>query len=229
MTQRPVFRPTTSRGPLALSVDIPFRWHPGFSATQKRKNVVALHEQARKLGYSDLLEVSTKSEDPFGRELSAFNLQVPISADRCVPVELAYQASKVFENGGPYDDLLLLSPGEAKRDIRLQTSGRLVAFSFGGKRFPLSPPNAFYDWLYIRGLVREPALVEHLQRFQGFSDIEFNPQRSLNCQARSCAIAVSLIMRGELERSSRSFAHFVRMLDGGTQPVTPAVQQELLG
>jgi hypothetical protein len=35
--------------------------------------------------------------------------------------------------------------------------------------------------------------------YAGFTDIEFNPQRSINCQARSAALFLSLMKRGDLE------------------------------
>ena len=43
-------------------------------------------------------------------------------------VENAFQAGKVFENGGPFLDLLTVTPREAKRDTRLKESGRLLKF-----------------------------------------------------------------------------------------------------
>ena len=35
-------------------------------------------------------------------------------------------------------------------------------------------------------------LIPKLEAFQGFSDIVFNPNRSLNCQARAAALFVAL-------------------------------------
>ena len=35
-------------------------------------------------------------------------------------------------------------------------------------------------------------IVKELEAFQGFSDIVFNPNRSLNCQARAAALFVAL-------------------------------------
>ena len=52
-----------------------FVYSPGFAPSQKRKNVVALHEAIAKISpQSKILEVSTKSELDVGRKLSAFNL-----------------------------------------------------------------------------------------------------------------------------------------------------------
>lgn len=41
-----------------------------------------------------------------------------------------------------------------------------------------------------------------------FTDIEFNPKKSLNCQARSAAIFVSLERSGLLQQALSSPAHF---------------------
>lgn len=226
MTQRPVFIPTSDAGDLVREVFVSFRWNPGFSATQKRKNILALHTAAAEVGLSDLLEVSTKSEDSLGRYLSAFNLEVGVAPERTAPVEVAYQGSKVFEFGGPFTDLFDVAPRDAKRDSRLRESGRLIKFHFGGKDFPLEPQTAFYDWLYLRALVRSPAYIKEMQRYDGFTDIEFNPERSINCQARSCATALSLIGRGKLERVAKKFWDFVELCS--TNEARPPAQHDLL-
>ena len=35
---------------------------------------------------------------------------------------------------------------------------------------------------YINGLRRQPSLTEHLLDYSAFTDIEFNPERSINCR-----------------------------------------------
>ena len=211
MTTRPVFLPSLQNGPVVRTVPVSFKWHPGFALSQKQKNVQALHAAAANLGLRPLLEISTKSDEPLGRSLSAFNLRVGVAPDRAVPIEIAYQASKMFEHGGPFSDIYAATPRDAKRDQRLRSSGRLVAFCFGGLRFPVNPPTAFYDWLFLRALVRAPELLTGLIGYAGFTDIEFNPERSLNCQARACATAVSLYERGLLIRCAKSFARFLEI------------------
>jgi hypothetical protein len=112
------------------------------------------------------------------------------------PVENLFQSSKVFENGGPYRDLLTVTPREAKKDARLKESGNMIKFSFNNKDFPLEPKSLFYDWLYLNVLFsdRNSALREELfdSHFDAFSDIEFNPNKSFSCQARTLALCVSL-------------------------------------
>jgi hypothetical protein len=118
----------------------------------------------------------------------------------------------VFEFGGPFTDLYFSDPREAKRDIRLRESGRLVGFSFQRIDFPLFPKTAFYDWLYIRAIFPHRAYLARLHPYAGYTDIEFNPERSINCQARSCATFVALDRAGMLEECATSFEAFARIL-----------------
>jgi len=51
-----------------------------------------------------------------------------------------------------------------------------------------------------------------LYAYAGFTDIEFNPQRSINCQARAAALFLSLMKRGDLESALQSPTVFVQTL-----------------
>lgn len=207
MAERPIFVPLTEGRRLFVEVPIDFRWHPGMAPSQKRKNVEELHEAAKKRGLNNLLEVSSKSELEIGRRLSAFHQKVEVDGKQ-VPLECVFQGSKVFQNGGPFTDLFWAEPKEARRDDRLQESGRLVGFRFAGRDFPLSPPTIFYDWLYANSIFPARDWLKRLARLDGFTDIEFNPEKSLNCQARSCAIFVALEQRGHLDEAMSSFEKF---------------------
>ena len=186
MATRPVFVPQNNGKFLVSEVPIDFKWNPGMAASQKKKNVVALHAAAKSRGLDRLLEISSKSEEEVGRRLSAFSLKLKIG-DNEVPLESAYQGSKVFRHGGPYTDIFMLSPRDAKKEPKLRNSGELIGFEFEGEQYPLSPKNAFYDWLYIRTLVRHQSWISENVSYQGFTDIEFNPAKSINCQARAFA------------------------------------------
>jgi hypothetical protein len=214
MAKRPVFVPTEAGDRLVDQVDIEFTWHSGMAPSQKRKNVVALHQAAAKNGLVHLLEISSKSEWEVGQKLSAFYVKVPLSDnDEVTTLESAYQGSKVFEQGGPFTDLFSKDSRDAKRDPRLRNSGRLQCFRFQGIDYPLSPATAFYDWLYLKSLFRyREWLVRRLEEFQGFTDIEFNPERSLNCQARSCATFIALQKRNSLNSSVESFEFFRELI-----------------
>ncbi len=143
-------------------------------------------------GISPVLEISSKSPNALGAALSAFNLRLEIDDGRVLPVECAFQGSKVFRNGGPYNDLYERSGRDAKTDQRLKNSGELIAFNLAGEYFPLRPTTAFYDWLFLRALHENQDLAGQLFSYKGFTDIAFNPEKSVNCQARSAALFVAL-------------------------------------
>jgi hypothetical protein len=208
MAERPVFVPSTSGSLLVDEIFISFKWHPGLAASQKKKNVLELHQVAASTyGLSPLLEISSKSDIKVGRNLSAFHLKIQFHG-RETTVECLYQGSKVFDNGGPFEDLYWVGSKEAKRDERLRQSGRLVGFSLDGKRYPTSPPTVFYDWLYFSALYPHREWLQKREEWAGFTDIEFNPERSWNCQARSFAAFVSLQRRGMLDEAIASFERF---------------------
>lgn len=211
MATRPVFVPEEKGQFLVSEVAIDFKWNPGMAPSQKKKNIVALHAAAKEKGLVRLLEISSKSEDEIGRRLSAFNLKLEASTV-ITYLECAYQGSKAFREGGPYTDLFNVSPRVAKKDPRLRTSGELIHFEFEGKKYPLSPKNAFYDWLYIRTLIPHQVWIREKISYQGFTDIEFNPKKSINCQARAFAELTAIIERGDLERVREDFSYFSDLL-----------------
>jgi len=214
MANRPVFLPLKSKTSYVRELSIEFQWFAGMSVSQKQKSIASLHEATRKrLGDTNILEISSKSKESLGVQLSAFNLQVPLDS-RLVSVEVAFQAGKVFEKGGPYLDLLNGTSREAKGDVRLHASGRLKGFVLSGDPWPLEPRTAFYDWIYLRALVANPDLAEQLLEYQAFTDIEFNPEKSLNCQARTAALYVSLHQEGMLEKALSDKAAYLNILRG---------------
>ncbi len=230
MAERPVFVPVDTGFQLIRERPTTFLWHPGMAPSQKKKNVAALHESALRLGITPILEVSTKSDDRLGLRLSAFNLKVEMTEGWAIPLESAYQGSKLFKFGGPFQDMYGKSGFEIKKDERLKSSGSLRGFRFDGLEWELEPKTAFYDWLYIHAVHREPDLRGHLSAYAGFTDIEFNPLKSINCQARSCALYVSLLRRQVLEDVLRNRQVFLDVLsrDSFYQPHSIDKRQGLL-
>ena len=51
-------------------------------------------------------------------------------------------------------------------------------------------------------------LAEKICDYNAFTDIEFNPEKSINCQARSAAIFVSLCACGLIKKALRSPQEF---------------------
>lgn len=213
MATRPVFV-TRNKAPFADVCSPEFTWNPGFAVCQKQKNIAALHAAfCRRFPEKKVLEISTKSLQEEGVRLSAFNLPVFVpSLDRCIPVECAYQGSKVFAQGGPYTDLYSSAPKEAKCDERITSSGALIGFCFEGREMPVIPKSIFYNWLYINALIQNPQLSQPLLMYDGFTDIEFNPQSSISCQAQAAAMFVSLHRLGLTDKCTEfdSFAELFR-------------------
>ena len=212
MANRPVFVPF-QKAPF-VDVFMPeFTWNGGFAVSQKQKNITALHQAfGQRFPNRKVLEISSKSMQDLGVKLSAFNLTkyVP-SLDTTVPVECVFQGGKVFAAGGPYTELYRATPRDAKRDSRLKSSGMLRSFFYEGQQFPLHPTTAFYNWLYINALLENPQLSEPLLEFDAFTDIEFNPDKSINCQAEAAALFVSLARQGLLEQC-RDFQAFLKLI-----------------
>ncbi len=197
MARRPIFIPMVD-GPILVSTEyVEFEWFPGMALSQSQKSIASLHASACKsIGVDSILEISSKSLQDVGTKLSAFNLKIQtVKYKQQFSVECAYQASKVFERGGPYTDLLSRTSLEAKKDPRLTESGRLKKFVFFGKEWELEPRTAFYDWLYMNALHKQPELADAVLTYGAFSDIAFNPERSINCQAYAAALYASLSKR----------------------------------
>jgi hypothetical protein len=200
MAVRPIFVPSRQSGLMVQTHHVEFLWHAGMAKSQSQKSIDELHSKARQtLGIEKVLEISSKSRDELGVSLSAFNLMITTRRhERTFSMECAYQASKVFELGGPFLDILEMRSIDAKRDPRLQEHGQLRSFRFYGVEWPLLPRTAFYDWLYVNALHKQQDLAQQVLKFRAFSDIAFNPDRSINCQAYSAALYVSFHERGLL-------------------------------
>ncbi len=230
MAERPIFIPAPDSLELIREIPMSLTWHPGFAVSQKKKNILALHEAGARAGYAPLLEVSTKSEEKVGQRLSAFNLKVHSANLGAMPLEQAFQGSKIFEHGGPFTDLYTGDDvRDAKRDSRLRESGPLKGFRFETVSFPTEPKTAFYDWLYVTALYEHREwLRRHILKYAGFTDIEFNPERSINCQARSCALLVTLLKNDWIDEAVSSPEAFLRLLSSKEYRPDHSHRQEAL-
>jgi len=212
MAKRPVFIPLLKPEHLVEEVQVDFQWNSGFAVVQKKKNIFALHQAASKKGYSPILEVSTKSEELLGQRLSAFSLKIKTPIGE-ISIESAFQGSKIFEQGGPYTDIYSMASRDAKKDQRIKNSGKLIGFNYFGKKWSLLPKTAFYDWLYLTALHPHQDFLKRLFQYKGFTDIEFNPTRSINCQARTCALLVSLLKLELLDDALNSQESFISIVE----------------
>jgi type I restriction enzyme M protein len=94
-----------------------------------------------------------------------------------------------------------VSPRDAKRDERLRNSGALKCFDYDGQEWETEPKSMFYDWLYCKAVSLDQSLSDNIMKYDAFTDIEFNPKKSINCQARAAAIFVSLKQKDLLGQS----------------------------
>lgn len=196
MLTRLIYCPS-AEAPFFTTKKITFDGVSGFAKSRAQENVRRLHESVKRAFHLDpILEVSSASSDELGKNLSAFNLE----DCRGNSVEGLFQSSKKFAHGGPYPDLLEAKRGKAKKDSRLQDSGPLIGFvgPYSGKEYPKNPATAYYDFLYLRVLLENSELCQELidRNPQAFSDIWFNPEKSLNCQAEACAIFSGMMEAG---------------------------------
>lgn len=212
MAKRPVFIPNINGNQLYEELDIDFTWSPGFAVVQKQKNINSLHKKASEKGLTSILEVSSKSMDLLGQRLSAFSLKIETIEYGNISVECAFQGSKVFEGNIQYQEIYSKTSLEAKRYDKLKTSGKLIGFNFQNQKWELEPKSAFYDWIYIKALYPHKEFLKKLYKYQGFTDIEFNPNKSINCQARACAIIVSLLKRNLYDEAMTSQKRFIEII-----------------
>ncbi len=196
MANRPFFIPSTNKENLVETKTVEFKWFSGFAKTQKQKSVLSFHENiSKEFKFDKILEISTKSENKLGIKLSAFNLKINFKEKEYF-LESLFQGSKIFSDQGPNTDLYEKEPIEAKKDERIKRSD-LKEFSFFGEKFSLDFD--FYSWLYFIALNQNKSLTKDILEYQAFTDIEFNPQKSLNCQAYSAALYSAMIKNELLE------------------------------
>ncbi len=227
MAKRPIFVPKSSGNLMVITIPIEFTWHPGMSKSQKQKSIRSLHDVAKQTsGLENILEISSKSENELGVRLSAFNLMLEMQNGIEASVEVLFQGSKVFTQGGPYIDIYQKMSREAKQDKRLKESGYLLAFRYANFDWPLTPQTAFYDWLYLTALRQNPSLAKKLLEYDGFSDIEFNPDKSINCQAASAALYKALVKRELIDLALSCPDEFIRIHEEQKKKPVP-IQEDL--
>ena len=208
--QKPVFMPRVNSDNLVKTDMVRIERHVGFASTQKKKTINDMHQVIRKkYGFSNVLELSSKSGNKLSFLLSPLSLQLTDeSSGQHHSVENIFQASKVFERGGPFTDLLEAPPRQAKKDERLITSGALIGYNDFGMEWNLEPLTTFYDWLYVNALKQHPQLHEEVMQYQAFTDIEFNPKKTIHCAAYSLALFVALNKRELLDNVEDPIAFY---------------------
>lgn len=214
MVKRPVYIVLEKGKDFVEELSVEFKWFSGFSLSQKQKSINDLHENFQAIEKNKkVLEISSKSKDKLGVLTSAFNLFVKDNkGNNICTVESLFQSAKRFEKGGPYRDIINKTSREAKKDERLKNSGELIEFNYKGEIWGLEPKTHFYDWLYINALYQNKELAKEILNYDAFTDIEFNPKKSINNQAKAAALFVSLHRRGILPLVIKSKDYYLEII-----------------
>ena len=194
---------------------IDFEFFTGFSLSQKQKSIQSLHNSIIKtFPERKILEVSSKSLDEIGRQASAFNLNVILKSGKEFSVEQIFQGSKKFRRSGSQLHLIdQMTSKELKKYIgKVHQVDELVSFECFGQIFPLKPQTFFYNWLYINSLHKNQLLANQIINYDTFTDIEFNPNKSKNCQAEACSIYVYLYKSNLLDFALSSKENFLQVV-----------------
>lgn len=169
MAVRPIFISTGKLDNPFYEEDVNFKWISGCSYNNKCRTRDSLEEEIEKIYDVDKwLEISTVSDKDIGKKLSALNLMLTLSNSNSYPVEKIYQSSKVYEDG------------------------KITSFKFKSTEFENNPYGMYYDYIYMLALYQHKDYHQLIKDYNLFTDIFFNPKKSLNTQARAIAIFKTL-------------------------------------
>lgn len=197
MAVRKVYLPVNGF-PYVREIPVTFPWSNG-----SRHQIIQAVQEAFHSLHPDIpaLEVSLASPQPEGVGAAAMKLPLRLaSQEQEIPVGIIYQASRVFENGGPYPELLQCSRQTVQKERRLQQSGKCVRYQLEEREFPLEPhPYAFFNWLYGRALLQNPEKAEGILKFGAFTDLDLgSAKKDKNSPARAAAVYAGLAAAGRL-------------------------------
>ena len=201
MAERPLYIPI-EEPPFFKVQSIAFKWFPGYSVTQKQKSIESLHQNACSQiePIENPLEISSKSTEQLGHQLSAFHLPAYSKEERYqdppCSLETMFQTSKVFGEDVHCIDLLGNDHRAVRKQIRERENQGLKCFRLEDVDWPLDPRGAFYNFIYLRSFNERKDLHADILRHDGFTDIEFNPRKSINCQAEAVSVFVGLSEAG---------------------------------
>ncbi|MCE5196660.1 MAG: macro domain-containing protein [Negativicutes bacterium] len=202
MSVKPIFI-SINRPPYCKTFEADFEYNKGLATAQKQKNIIAIHDVfTGKYPGKQILEISAKATHPLGLALCAFQLekQVP-SLGKSIAIENIYQASQIFEKGGPFLEIYDLKPKTARKFAELKTNGKLIGFRYEDQQFPPEPKTGFYTFLYVNALMESKELAEQLLLYDAFTDIDFNSEKNVNSAARAAAVFVALSRLNLLEKA----------------------------
>lgn len=214
MATRPVFMVSTENAKHFCIVNTVFEFVGCFSPSKTKQSIESLHNSFLRLNPSKkVLEVSSRSNSNLGLKLSAHNLMLSTKNKNIFALDSIFYASQVFQNGGPYLDLLNKDVSVAKHDKRLVKSGDLVGFKFFHLSFDVEYINAFFNYLYISTLhkIKENRIfADELMQYDAFTDIEYNV--GSYSEAEACTLYVALRNKGLIEKALLSKENFIKIV-----------------
>lgn len=156
-----------------------------FNLKLNKINVENIFQAYKKLNdggpYLDLLHVNPKSAKNDCR------IQTSESKKPCLTYNIEYKNSKFYDD----ERVCEFCKNRLKR--------HLIGFTSNKTCWDINPKSMFYDAIYISALLQNKHLSNRLIDYNAFTDIEFNQKivysqvkGPFNCQARSCAIFVTL-------------------------------------
>lgn len=162
----------------------------------KKKAINSIERKLEKLEGKEInhLDINIRNPNPLARKLAPYH----ISLGDC-KVESIYQASKMFDAGGPYLDLERKPVAKAMNDPRIQNSGNVIDIFYDGEYWG-NDREFFYDYLYI--LAAKESIdneeLKNLLKYDYFTDVESKYSAEKN-PARAVAIMKLMLMQfGEI-------------------------------
>lgn len=202
----------TKEAPFYNTFEVDFVWAQGLNKVCRRRSIAnLLNETGRLYPHLKVLDVSYVSDQEMGVKLSSVNLPITLASGKPIPVECAYQGSRLINHAGPYEELLDADAIKAKEHPRM--SGENTGFLIDDKEYAADVLPSFYDWLYCRALNQNPELAIALEKFDAYCSI-MSPVGSIKCEARAAAIYEGLRMSGQLSECLDDFDIFCRTMKG---------------
>lgn len=176
----------------------------------KKKAISAMHRKLEKIDGKRVthLDINIRNPNALAKKLAPYQISL-----RDYKVESIYQASKIFDHGGPYNDLEKVSVADALNDPRIKDSGNVVDFFYNGEYWERNS-EYFYDFLYVSA-VRESISNEELKellKYDYFTDLETKYSAERN-PARAVAIIKLMLMQfGEIPPiTKKDFVTYCRL------------------
>jgi len=211
VAKRLYFIPKSSYQGLILEKTVYFPEVRGDRDYSMKKTMETMHHVIRaKESGGQILEVSPYG-GPEGKACTPWLLKLKTQDGKFHPVAALYEAAKVFEHGGPYEDLKEKRAEEILGDPRLRQSGKLMGFHFEDEAFTTTPRHKFFDYLYIRALKERADLHEALLKAEIITDVTYQMSSMYLSPARSVSYFISLYQKGLLEKVLSSSEEFDKM------------------